>query len=206
MYRLITPIIAVLVIANSIHIVEDPIVDYPIKSEPMMSVVEEIIVEEEEHNEEEEILSKIDELDEIKDNKREYLMLYKQLCSEYGGYFGEPITIFDVFTDEEIYLMCRCVETETYQCPFDAKVDVATVVINRIESNKYPNNVKEVIVPGQFAFWRTEISEDTLEAIEYAYLFGVPELKESLYFQSLKEMETFCGKTLKHYDGYHWFY
>lgn len=202
MYRLITPIIAVLVIVNSIHIAEDPIVD----SEPMISVVEEIIVEEEEHNEEEEILSKMNELDEIKDNKREYLMLYKQLYSEYGYYFGEPITIFDVFTDEEIYLMCRCVETETYQCPFDAKVDVATVVINRIESDKYPDKVEKVIVPGQFAFWRTEIDEDTLEAIEYAYLFGVPELKECLYFQSLKEMETFCGETLKHYDDYHWFY
>lgn len=155
----------------------------------------------------EEILEKeLSELDKIKDNKLEYLIEYKEIWERYLDSFSRPVTIYDVFTEEEIYLMCRCIQTETNGAPFDAKVNVAVVILNRLDSDLYPNKVSEVIVPGQFAFWRTEFEDNTLPALEYAYLFGVEKIKDALYFQSAGDYETFCKREQKYYDGYHWFY
>ena len=185
------------------QITEEVIVEEETVAAPEPAVV---IPEEPEIDYETIVSEKFQELDEIKENKQEYLHSYKLLLEEYADYINPPVCIYDVFTEDEIYLMCRCIETETHGCKFDGKVDVAVVIINRLESDKFANTVDKVIVPGQFAFWREKIEEDTLEALEYAYLFGVEELREALFFQSGEELSTFSGRKLKYYDGYHWFY
>lgn len=55
------------------------------------------------------------------------------------------------FSDAEIDLLARIVRAEAQTEPFEGKVAVADVVLNRVESSKFPNTIKEVIyAPNQF--------------------------------------------------------
>ena len=106
-------------------------------------------------------------------DKEEWYLGYKQLICEYEEYLDFNEAVYDVFTDDEIYLIQRCVETEVYQCSFDAKVNVASVIFNRINDGRFGKTVKEVITnPGQFAWHRTKISDSTVLAVEYAFEIG----------------------------------
>ena len=106
-------------------------------------------------------------------NREQWYAEYKQILDFYDGYVDAPETVYDVFTSDEIYLIQRAVETEVFQCSFDAKVNVASVIFNRIEDGRFGNTVHEIITrPGQFAWHRTKISESTILAVEYAYEIG----------------------------------
>ncbi len=51
------------------------------------------------------------------------------------------------FTEEEIYMLAQCVEAEAghYQNHSNSQRYVAQVILNRLQSDKYPNTLKEVI-------------------------------------------------------------
>ncbi|MCH1626722.1 cell wall hydrolase [Ferdinandcohnia quinoae] len=49
------------------------------------------------------------------------------------------------FTDEEIDLLARIVRAEAQTEPFEGKVAVAAVVLNRLESPQFPDTIREVI-------------------------------------------------------------
>lgn len=115
-----------------------------------------------------EIQKKMEKIETIEDRK-EWFIAYKSIINEYEHILDSPETIYDYFNEEEIYLMQRCIETETYQCDFESKVNVANVILNRLESDKFSDEVSEIIVEKQFAFWRSNISEDTILALEYAF-------------------------------------
>jgi N-acetylmuramoyl-L-alanine amidase len=54
-------------------------------------------------------------------------------------------------SENEIDLLARIVRAEAQTEPFEGKVAVATVVLNRVESPKFPNTIKKVIYQrGQF--------------------------------------------------------
>ena len=54
-------------------------------------------------------------------------------------------------TDNEIDLLSRLVRAEAETEPFEGKIAVACVVLNRVESSKFPNTIREVIYArGQF--------------------------------------------------------
>jgi N-acetylmuramoyl-L-alanine amidase len=54
-------------------------------------------------------------------------------------------------TDNEINLLARLVRAEAQTEPLKGKIAVACVVLNRVESKKFPDTIKEVIyAPGQF--------------------------------------------------------
>jgi spore germination cell wall hydrolase CwlJ-like protein len=104
-----------------------------------------------------------------------------------------PETISDVFSDEEIYLICRVVETECYQQDFDSKVNVANVVLNRYYDGRFGETITEVITsPKQFAYGRKNIEEDTMLAVQYAYECE-DTTQGSLYFHSNPKTDTFSG-------------
>ena len=63
--------------------------------------------------------------------------LYKDLVNEYSEWVEAPKTIYDVFSPDEIYLMQRCVETETFQRDFNSKCNVASVIFNRLNHCRY---------------------------------------------------------------------
>ena len=104
-------------------------------------------------------------------NKKEWFILYKSLQEKYIDYLDPSETVYDYFTDEQITMMQKCIETETYQCPFDAKVNVACVILNRVEHEQFPTDPIEIITgKNQFAYSRGDITEDTILALEYAFM------------------------------------
>ena len=119
----------------------------------------------------EEFNSRLNEIKHIKEkNKEEWFQAYKDLTFEYAEWVDPPETVFDVFSEEEVKLICRAVETETYDQNFDSKVNVACVIFNRIESGKFGDTVTEVITnPNQFAYGRKNMTESTILAVMYAY-------------------------------------
>lgn len=152
-----------------------------------------------------EVLDKQEELSSIEYNE-EWFIAYKDLIEEYSEWVDPPETIYDYYTEDEIYLMQRCIETETFEADFDSKVNVASVILNRIESDEFANEVSEIIVKGQFAFGRENISENTVLALEYAFMIG-DTTDGALYFHSNPKTETFNGAEFIFTDtaGHHFY-
>lgn len=55
------------------------------------------------------------------------------------------------FTPDELDLVCRCVMSEAGAEPDEGQIAVAEVIFNRYFSPKFPNEISEIIVPGQFS-------------------------------------------------------
>ena len=153
-----------------------------------------------------EMQEKMLEIESIEDNK-EWFLAYKDIVFEYAEWIDPPETIFDYYTEDEVRLICRVVETETYQCDFDSKVNIANVVLNRIESGEFGETVEEVITTeSQFAYGREVITEDTILAVMFAFEFE-DTTNGALYFHSNKQTDTFCGKSyIFSDDAVHHFY
>ena len=99
-------------------------------------------------------------------DKKSWFILYKSMQEYYADYIDTSETIYDYFTEEQITMMQKCIETETYQCSFDAKVNVACVILNRIEHEQFPTDPIEIITgKNQFAYGRNSITEDTILAL-----------------------------------------
>ena len=105
------------------------------------------------------------------EDKEQWFIAYKKIIEEYRGVIDPPLTIYDYFTKEEIYLIQRVVETECYDQDFMSKCNAASVVMNRIEiGGEFGDTVEEVITKkNQFAYWRKDITESTILAVEYAF-------------------------------------
>ena len=153
-----------------------------------------------------EMQEKMSEIESIEDNK-EWFLAYKDIVFEYAEWIDPPETIFDYYTEDEVRLICRVVETETYQCDFDSKVNIANVVLNRIESGEFGETVEEVITTeSQFAYGREVITEDTILAVMFAFEFE-DTTNGALYFHSNKQTDMFCGKSyIFSDDAVHHFY
>ena len=140
-----------------------------------------------------EMQEKMSEIESIEDNK-EWFLAYKDIVFEYAEWIDPPETIFDYYTEDEVRLICRVVETETYQCNFDSKVNIANVVLNRIESGEFGETVEEVITTeSQFAYGRETITEDTILAVMYSFEI-IDTTEGALYFHSNEKTDTFCGR------------
>lgn len=158
-----------------------------------------------------ELTSVIDEVEDIKDvtydmklfefqtemtaidlieDKEKWFLEYMDLCERYSEYIGMPVTIYDVYTEEEIYLIQRMVETEAGGGDFLSKVHVADVVWNRMNNEKWPNTIDQIIVLNQFAFGKRIISESTRLAVEYSFMFP-DETNGALAFHSMEKSERF---------------
>lgn len=139
-----------------------------------------------------EYLNKVEELQFIEDEQERFIA-YKELYEEYLEWTDLPETIYDCYSEEEILLIQKLVETETYQCDFKSKVNVAHVVFNRFKSGEFGDTITEVITsPNQFAYGRNNISESTILAVEYAFL-NEDTTQGALYFHSNEKTNTFNG-------------
>lgn len=140
-----------------------------------------------------EYMTKVEELQSIEDEQERFIA-YKELYEEYLEWCDFPETIYDSFSEEEILLIQKVVETETYQCDFSSKVNVANVIFNRLRTGKFGDTITEIITSDyQFAYGRDDISESTILAIEYAFL-NEDTTQGALYFHSNPKTETFCGR------------
>ena len=142
-----------------------------------------------------EMQEKIKSIEEIQD-KKEWFISYKKIINDYIDTIDPPETIYDYYSEEDIKLICQVVETETYQSDFDSKVNIACVVLNRIEDKNFGNTAKDVITSeNQFAYGRKNISEDTILAVEYAFMIE-DTTNGALFFHSNETKDTFCGREL----------
>ena len=157
-------------------------------------VIEEPIVVEVPPTREQLMVEDFEALSKIED-KKDWYLAYKGFLEDYPE-FDRGSTLYDRYNDEEIYMMQRVIETEVYGCDFDAKANVASVILNRIEGdNNFPNDAITVCTsPGQFVYSRKQISEDTKLALEYA-----AEIEDTtngaLYFNSMSPMDSWNGRT-----------
>ena len=142
-----------------------------------------------------EMQEKIKRIEEIQD-KKEWFISYKKIINDYIDTIDPPETIYDYYSEEDIKLICQVVETETYQSDFDSKVNIACVVLNRIEDENFGNTAKDVITSeNQFAYGRKNISEDTVLAVEYAFMIE-DTTNGALFFHSNEPKDTFYGREL----------
>jgi N-acetylmuramoyl-L-alanine amidase len=105
---------------------------------------------------------------------------------------GEKLTIPTTLTAEEKDLLARLVRAEAVGEPYAGKVAVATVVFNRVDSELFPNTIKDVIYEisagGYYAFSPVQNGQinkaadnDSLRAVEEAIAFR-GQGKGSIYF------------------------
>lgn len=105
---------------------------------------------------------------------KEWFLAYKDIIFRYAKWVEMPKTIYDVFSKEEIMIMFRIVETETYDQKFENKCNVASVIFNRIKqiehTKEFGISVMDVLTKeNSFSYWRTAITEDTILAVMYAF-------------------------------------
>lgn len=120
-------------------------------------------------------------------DKKIYYLEYKTIIDEYSSsqycdQLNLPSTVYDCYSYDEIIIFQKLLSAETTGGDFNSKCNVASVVWNRLNSDKYPNTIKEVIYQrnGGVQFSPTadgrintvEITEDDILAIEYTFLFG----------------------------------
>lgn len=75
-------------------------------------------------------------------------------------------------TDEEFDYLCRCVEAEAGDQPYKGKCYVVDCILNRVDSNDFPNDVISVInqrkqfeVVSNGRIWKVEVTEETRQAV-----------------------------------------
>ena len=107
----------------------------------------------------------------------EYIIQHDKIMDFYSYSFGVdvPETIYDVFTDDEIRRVAEVVEAETCGAPFGAKVNVASVIFNRYQDSTcdFPDELDDIVnQAGQFASGKSNVTDETIHAIEYAYTIG----------------------------------
>lgn len=124
----------------------------------------------------EEMNQKMAEIESITD-KKEWFIAYKNIIDEYSYIIDPPEDIYDCFTEEELDLLFHVVQAEIGdEYSFEAKVNVASVIFNRLEHERFPSTLSEILVYDQFSpisdgrYKKVEVSEDTILACEYAFM------------------------------------
>ena len=108
--------------------------------------------------------------------------------------------------DAEFVYLTRCVQAEAGNQDFYGKRLVAAVILNRVDDERFPNTITEVInAPKQFAVVRNkiidtvEVDQETVDACRMELISRVD--KDVLYFNNTSKVGgKFCYKY-----GNHWF-
>lgn len=142
------------------------------------------------------------------EDKKEWFITYKIIIDEYSYIIDSPETIYDYFTEEELDLLFHVVQAEVGdEYSFEQKVNVTSVIFNRLEHERFPNTLSEILVYDQFSpisdgrYREVEVSEDTILACEYAFMIE-DTTDGCLFFDSNNTLNyefVFC-------DGTHNFY
>lgn len=124
----------------------------------------------------EEMNQKIMEIESITD-KKEWFIAYKNIIDEYSYIIDPPETIYDYFCSEELDLLFRVVQAEIGdEHSFEQKVNVANVIFNKLDHERFPDTLLEILIPNQFStissgrYKKVEISEETILVCEYAFM------------------------------------
>lgn len=96
----------------------------------------------------------------------------------------------EIFSPEEIEVLYRIVEAEVTKGDIEAKKNVASVILNRVHSDGFPDTISEVVFQkGQFSpvedkrYWQVDITDETKEAVNFVLANGPT--TDALYFCNL---------------------
>ena len=138
----------------------------------------------------------------------QYMIEYNKILENYRDYLDNTVTIYEMFSSEDIEYLEKCVETETFGGTFLSKVNVAHVIINRaMDDEKFSSTLKGVVTtPGQFQYSKSAIDPLTIAACEYAAITS-DTTNGALYFKSGNKTDTFNGATYIFTDdvGHHFY-
>lgn len=123
----------------------------------------------------------------------------------------EPITlIYDKeFTEDDKYLLAKIAMAEAESQNIQTKTLVIMSVLNRVESDDFPDSILEVIFQNngktyQYSpvmqggrWWTTEPDEDCYEAVEVVLTTEYDYSDGALYFESCAEEENWHSKNLE---------
>lgn len=96
----------------------------------------------------------------------------------------------NVFTKEETTVLYRIVEAEATGENTDAKKNIASVILNRVNNSDFPDSITDVVFQeNQFSpisdkrYWSVEVTEETIKAVDDVLKAG--SITEALYFCNL---------------------
>lgn len=92
-------------------------------------------------------------------------------------------------TDNDLYILSHIISAEAGNCSEDMMIAVGSVVLNRVEDERFPDTIEEVVFqPGQYSpTWNgTYYDEPTDEAVEVAemLLTDGSQIDESVVWQA----------------------
>lgn len=121
---------------------------------------------------------------------------------------------FSPFSGEDEYLLVKIAMAEAEGEDIDGKALVILTVLNRVNSNEFPNTIHDVIYqPSQFSpvgsgrFDAVEPSDECYQALDMV-IDGWDESQGALYFESCSEADNWHSRNLEHLftHGRHRFY
>ncbi len=114
---------------------------------------------------------------EVVTDKREWFLAYKKIIEKYSNIIDPPETIYDYFSKEELDLLFHVVQAEVGdEYSFEQKCNVASVIFNRLEHDRFPDTLSDILIRDQFSpiadgrYREVEVTEDTILACEYAFM------------------------------------
>lgn len=100
------------------------------------------------------------------------------------------------FTNEEMEMIYRIVEAEATSEGREGKIAVVNVLLNRLASDKFPNDIKSVIFQkNQFSpvydgrYYSVQITDGTKDIVNEVLETGVNNIDNALYFMARKHAE-----------------
>lgn len=133
---------------------------------------------------------KLNEL-QFREDKMQWYTEYKEIKKMYSAWLDEEKTIYSTFARSELDFLFQIVEAEvTGEGYFQSKVNVASVIFNRIKSDEFPDTLTSVLKEKyQFSTYsdgrykKVKVTEETILACEYAFEI-YNSVNGSLYFDS----------------------
>lgn len=108
-------------------------------------------------------------------------------------------------SDTDTKILCRIVEAEATGQDIEGKMLVANVILNRVNSDKFPDSVEKVVfAKRQFSpirdgrYYKVSITEDTKEAVKRV-LNGEDKSNGAVYFMSRKHANS---KNVRWFDNH----
>lgn len=139
--------------------------------------------------------NKADKLEEDFWNKQFVSNPYNKQYADDGHEYPRILYSMD-WDDEDNYLLAKIIECEAGICDMRTKVMHGLVVLNRVQSNQFPDTIEEVITQNngrvyQFSpvapngsWWYTEPSDESLEAVDYLRTMEYNIADGAMYFEA----------------------
>lgn len=139
--------------------------------------------------------------------KQQWFLAYKEVIAKYPKEL-HMLTIYEVYSEEDLALLYGVVQAETGdEYSFVEKVNVISVMFNRLNRGNYSSMREVLTAPNQFAsvVKGKAIDEKTILACEYVFLFG-DTTNGCIAFRSDRKPNKWHSWTYQFSDDAHHFY